>query len=188
MVVSSRKKSAEAPEAADADVAAEPVPPAPAEAKPDAVAELRARLEETERRAQDLFTKLQYAQAGAENARKRAEREIGEVARYANERIVLALLPVLDAFDAAVGSADPEARKGIAMVRDALAKVLREAGVEEVPTTGTFDPYVHEAVDRVSDEALEDGAIKDVVQKGYRLDMRLLRPAKVIVVRKGGEP
>ncbi len=160
----------------------EPSPEAPS------LEDLERRLEEAERRAQELLTKLQYAQADAENARKRADRDVAEAFRFANERLVASLLSVLDTFDAALASLDPATAKGVEMVYQQLVKALQDAGLEEVPVTGRFDPYLHEAVGRVDDPALEDGAIKEVVQKGYRFQFRLLRPAKVIVERKGGEP
>ena len=100
---------------------------------------------------------------------------------------VFPLLPVLDEFDAAVAASDGDAAKGLAMIRDNVLQVLRSAGLEEVATTGTFDPYLHEAVGHANDDTAAEGTIKEVVQKGYRFDFKLLRPAKVIVVRKGGE-
>ena len=149
--------------------------------------ELQRGLEDVELRNRDLFTRLQYAQADLENVRKRAEREIVDAVRFANERLLGSLLPVIDQFDAAAASVEAASATGLGMVRDHLLKVLREAGLEEVPTDGAFDPYVHEAVGRVNDAALPEGSIVEVVQKGYRFNFRLLRPAKVIVVRKEGE-
>ena len=156
------------------------VPPAPSDV------ELRQRLEEAEQRARDLFMRLQYTQADLENVRKRAERDVVDAVRFADERLLGSLLPVLDEFDAAAASVDLAAT-GMGMVRDHLVKLLREAGLEEVPTDGGVDPYLHEAVGRVNDPTRSDGSITEVVQKGYRLNFKLLRPAKVIVVRKEGE-
>ena len=161
-----------------------PEPTAPSEPSID---ELLRRLEDAGRRGEDLLTKLLYAQAEVENVRKRAERDVDEAVQFANERLLASLLSVLDEFDAAAAAVEAGAAKGVAMVRDHVVTILREAGLEEVPTDRMFDPYLHEAVGRVDDEALEDGLITEIVQKGYRLNLKLLRPAKVIVVRKGGE-
>ena len=189
-----RKKDSDVAEVSPAEVAADvPTPAAELAAPPEpatpasSVEALHRQLEDAERRDQELLTKLQYAQADLENVRKRAEREVVDAVRFANERLLASLLPVLDEFDAAMATAEAGAAKGLEMVRDDLFKVLREAGLDGVPTAGTFDPYLHEAVGRLNDEALPEGSIKEVVQKGYRFNFKLLRPAKVIVVRKGGE-
>ena len=149
--------------------------------------EMQRLLDESEQRSRDLFARLQYAQADLENVRKRAEREIVDAVRFANEGLLGSLLPVLDEFDAAAASVDAGSATGIGMVRDHLLKVLREAGLEEVPTDVPFDPYLHEAEGRVNDAALPEGTIADIVQKGYRFNFKLLRPSKVIVVRQEGE-
>jgi len=151
------------------------------------VEDVHRQLEAAESRNRELFARLQYAQADVENVRKRAEREVVEAVRFANELLLGSLLPVLDEFDAAAGAVDAASATGIGMVRDHLFKVLAEAGLEPVPTDVPFDPYLHEAVGRANDAALPEGSIVEVVQKGYRFHFKLLRPAKVIVVRKGGE-
>ncbi len=191
-----KRKKSEADEMAPQEVSAE-APDAPSELgaiAPEAAAstapsaeELQRRLEDAEQLSGEMLTRLQYAQADLENVRKRAEREVVEAVRFANERLLASLLPILDEFDAAAATAEPAVATGLGMVQDHLAKVLRETGLEEVPIDGGFDPYLHEAVGRVNDSALADGSIAEIVQKGYRFNFKLLRPAKVIVVRKDGE-
>jgi len=73
------------------------------------------------------------------------------------------------------------------MVRDNLAKILQEAGLQEIPAAGrAFDPYEMDCIERVPDAEIKDGMVKAVVRKGYRLHDRVLRPAQVIVVKNGG--
>src|SRR5216684_8041857 len=75
-----------------------------------------------------------------------------------------------------------EAGQGVRMVRDNLAKTLREAGLHEIPALGRpFDPYQMDAVEHVTEKDSKDGFVKKVLRKGYRLHDRVLRPAQVIV-------
>jgi molecular chaperone GrpE len=143
---------------------------------------------ETSDRAEELLTKLKYLQAEFENYRKRVERDAQTIVKFAHEGLLLRLLPVLDELDAAVRSLDGETGKGVRMVRDNLMKALREAGLQEVPALGQpFDPYLMDAVQQVSDKDSKEGIVKEVLQKGYRLHERVLRPAQVIVVRNQGD-
>ena len=149
--------------------------------KPDEVEELRGVNEE-------LLTKLKYLQAEFENVRKRAERDAETIVKFAQEGLVARLLPVLDEMDAAVTTLKGETGNGVRMIHDNLLKALREAGVQEIPALGQpFDPYMMDAVQQVSEKDSKDGFVKEVVQKGYRLHDRVLRPAQVIVVRSEGD-
>jgi molecular chaperone GrpE len=159
--------------------AAEPEPSAPD------VARLQRELEDTRKRSEDLLTRLQYLQAELENTRKRADREVEQAVRRANEGLLVRLLPVLDDLDAAVVSAKGRAGKGLALLRENVLKALKEFGLEEIPAAGMpFDPYVHECVQQVNDDALPDGQVKEVVRKGYMFQKRVLRPAQVVVTKR----
>jgi len=150
---------------------------------PDAV-RLQRELEDTKKRFEEVLTRLAYLQAELENTRKRAEREADQAVMYANEALVAHLLPVLDDLDAAVLSANAKEGKGLEMIRENVVKALKEAGLEEIPAEGLpFDPYVHECVQLGDDEGLPDGHVKEVVQKGYTFRKRVLRPARVAVVK-----
>jgi molecular chaperone GrpE len=139
-------------------------------------------------RAEELLTKLKYLQAEFENYRKRVERDAQTIVRFAHEGLLSRLLPVVDELDAAVSALDGETGKGVRMVRDNLMKALREAGLQEIPAFGQpFDPYLMDAVQQVSDKDSKDGIVKELLQKGYRLHDRVLRPAQVIVVRNQGD-
>ena len=149
--------------------------------KPDELQELR-------RENDELLTKLKYLQAEFENYRKRAERDAEVIMKFAQEGLLARLLPALDEMDAAVATLKAEAGDGIRMVRDNLVKALGEAGLQEIPALGLpFDPYVMDAVQQVSDKDSKDGIVKEIVQKGYRLHDRVLRPVQVIVVRNTGD-
>ncbi len=146
-------------------------------------------LEAERKKNEELVTRLKYLQAEFENYRKRVSRETEAVVRLANEALLVRLIPVLDDFDAALAHLDGEASKGVRMVHDNLLKALAATGLEEIPAEGgPFDPYVHDCVQQVPDPGLQDGMVKEVVRKGYRLPDRILRPAQVIVVKNGGEP
>jgi molecular chaperone GrpE len=150
---------------------------------------LQGELSETHRRVNELLDKLKYLQADFENYRKRAERERRDVARHATEELLANLLPVLDDFDRCVeGLPDDEAGRGVRMIHETILRVLREAGLEEIPGLGEpFDPWVHEVVGPAKDGDAPPGTVAEVVQKGYRLRDRVLRPAKVIVTEAKGE-
>jgi molecular chaperone GrpE len=159
--------------------------PAPAE-----VVKLQRELEEAKRLSEEAFTRLAYLQAELENTRKRAEREAEQVVAYANEALLARFLPVLDDLDAAVQSAKGKEGRGLEMIQANVVKALEESGLEEIPATGLpFDPYVHECIQLVQDPGLPDGDVKEVVQKGYTFRKRVLRPARVVVVKhKTTEP
>jgi len=151
-------------------------------------AALQAELEASRKQTEELLTRVQYFRAELENTRKRTERDMDQIVRYANEALVSRLLPILDDLDAASASIPDETGRGYALVRENLWKVLQEVGLEEIPTAGaTFDPYLHECLHQVNDAGLADGAIKEIVRKGYRFHMKVIRPSQVIVVRKEGE-
>lgn len=156
------------------------------EAVPSEAAKLRAELEEVRKRAEDLADRLARAQADYANLQKRTAREVESVREAANESLLAALLPVLDDFDHALAALTDEGAVGVRILRENLWKVLAAAGLEPIAPAGQpFDPYDHEVVGQANDEGLNDGSVKEVVQTGYRYRRRLLRPAKVIVVKRG---
>ena len=128
-----------------------------------------------------------YLQAELENLRKRADREVRESAGRAKESLVANLLPILDDFDRALATLDGESAKGMQMVYAGVLEALRKEGLEPIPALGeTFDPHRHEVVGSTADDQLEEGKVSGVLQKGYTFQKRLMRPAKVYVVKKGG--
>ena len=86
------------------------------------------------------------------------------------------------ALEAAEAHEEATLEEGVALVTRSLADVLRKEGLEEVPTDGRFDPHVHEALLSQPSEA-EEGRVIEVLQKGYRLGDRVIRPARVVISR-----
>jgi molecular chaperone GrpE len=111
-------------------------------------------------------------------------RHLHRMGARAGERVVSGLLPVLDDLERALQAAEEheEAKleDGVRLVHRSLEDVLRREGLEEIPTEGRFDPHVHEALLAQPSEA-ESGMVVGVLQKGYTLGDRVLRPARVIV-------
>jgi molecular chaperone GrpE len=120
-----------------------------------------------------------------DNYKKRAARERQETVALANERLVKELLPILDDLERALAAAEEheEAKleEGVRLVHRSLEQLLAREGVEVIDTSGAFDPHVHEAMLAQPSEDAESGAVIDVMQKGYRLGNRVVRPARVIV-------
>ena len=158
-------------------------PPLEPETKKPAAAELEA----LTKRNEELLSRLQYLQADFENLQKRVQRDRMEMIANAQEGVLRGLLPILDDLDKAVEAAVHD-KEGLSLLRQKLSKVLGEYGLTEIPAIGQkFDPFIHEAVEYVGDGELGDGMIKDVVRKGYRCNVKLLRPALVVVVKNEGE-
>jgi molecular chaperone GrpE len=142
------------------------------------------RLAALEAERDEAIDRWKRAAADFDNFRKRALREREEFAKLANERLVKELLPILDDLERALVAAseheEAALEDGVRLVHRALAGLLERNGVSEIETEGLFDPHVHEALLAQPSEA-EEGSVIDVVQKGYRLGDRVVRPARVVV-------
>lgn len=123
--------------------------------------------------------------AEMENLRKRTTREREDAIRYANQRLLEELIPVIDNFEMGMQAASQDTKSmiyiGMDMVRRQLNEFLTSQGVEEIPTTGKFDPNLHDAVAQEDCSEGEEGRILRVTRRGFRLRDRLLRPASVVV-------
>jgi len=144
------------------------------------------RVEQEEQQAeQEVDDRLLRLAADFENYKKRAARERQEYVAFANERLLKELLPILDdlerALDAAEQHEEAQLEDGVRLVYRSLASLLERHGVQQIPTDGKFDPHVHEALLAQPSEDAETGAVIDVVQKGYKIGDRVVRPARVIV-------
>lgn len=136
---------------------------------------------------QDLYLRCA---AETENMRRRFQKERDEQARYASERIVKGLLPVLDNLELALGYVKDDApaevaslAEGVRMTLKGFLDVLADNGVKPVPAERgqIFDPNLHEALGQTPESELPPGSISQQVQRGYTLSDRLVRPAKVLV-------
>jgi molecular chaperone GrpE len=132
----------------------------------------------------ELFDRLQRLAAEFDNFRKRNAREAAATIERANERLVKELLPVLDdlgrALEAAEEHEGAKLEEGVRLVHRSLADLLQKEGLAEIETDGRFDPHVHEALLSQPSDA-EEGSVIEVVQKGYKLGDKVLRPARVVV-------
>ena len=145
----------------------------------DALAALEAQVKEN-------WDKYLRTAAELENVRKRAARDVEHARKFALERFATELLAVRDSLDAgleAAEQADADAlREGSAATLKLLAKVMGQFGVEELDPLGEpFDPNFHEAMTMQPSADMEPGSVMVVLQKGYTLNGRLLRPARVVV-------
>jgi molecular chaperone GrpE len=147
-------------------------------------AELEEKLAEVEREREEYLNDLKRVAADFENYRKRVARDQEGLVARAHERLVKELLPVLDdlerALEAAAQHEEAKLEEGVRLVHRELMKALAREGLVEVETDGQFDPHVHEALLSQPSEQ-EDGSVIEVLQKGYRLGDRVLRPARVVV-------
>ena len=151
--------------------------PVPGTAEPSQAPEPQEPVEETDDRLLRLA-------ADFENYKKRAARERQEYVQLANERLIVELLPILDDLERALAAAEEhqeaQLEEGVRLVHRSLAGLLERHGVSSIETDGKFDPHVHEALLSQPSEA-EEGSVIDVVQKGYKLGERVVRPARVVV-------
>ncbi len=135
---------------------------------------------------EDLRQTLLRRQADFDNYRKRVEKERSEDSRRSTARVIEGLIPVVDSFDQALAShREPQYanyRKGFELIHKQLLDNLAKLGAERVDPAGmSFDPHVHQAMDRTETTEHEDGTILQVFQPGYVFHGRVLRPAMVRV-------
>ena len=167
-----------------------------AEEERSAIAAAEEKLQSVQRDLEDLKDRHLRKLAEFDNMRKRAEREKSEFFRLALADLARDFLPIVDNFERAMTHASPEERKsdfgqGIGLIRRQLVDLWRRHGLREVDTSGAFDPNVHEAVATERSEELPPNTILDVLQKGYTLNDKLVRPAFVRVSTRdteGAEP
>jgi molecular chaperone GrpE len=146
-------------------------------------------MSELEQKAKDSHDQMLRMKADFENSKKRLEREKQESAKYANEKLLAEILPIMDNLDRALASLneghDPEkVAEGLKLAQQEMHDVLEEHGVERVKSVGAaFDPRFHEAVGVVEAPDEEEGTVMDEVQRGYLLNGRLIRPSRVRIAQ-----
>jgi molecular chaperone GrpE len=170
--------------------AAEAVAPPPSgndAPAPDLAAQLAAAQAEAER-LKDEFLR---AKAETENIRRRAAEDVSKAHKYALENFAAALLPVRDSLEAALqvqGPSIESLREGTEITGRQLAAAFEKASIAEIAPAGQrFDPHLHQAISQLeSDEP--PGTVLTVLQKGYRLHDRVIRPALVVVSKERAAP
>jgi molecular chaperone GrpE len=140
----------------------------------------------------ELNDRFLRRQAEFENYRRRVEREKADFFQYASSEAVQAMLPVLDDFERALKqeSIDKEYVRGLELICQRLVDTLKKLGLEPIDSLGEpFDPYIHQAIDRIETDTVEDHTILEEYQRGYNFKGRLLRPAMVkVAVRPSQSP
>jgi molecular chaperone GrpE len=133
---------------------------------------------------EELNTKYLRLAADFQNYRRRVEKEKNDIYAYANEKLMAELLNVIDNFDRAlaVETVDTGMKDGMVMILKQLVDVLEKSGMEEIAAEGQdFDPNFHHAVQTVKSDEHGSGQVAKVLQKGYMLNTKVIRPAMVIV-------
>ena len=143
-------------------------------------------------KAKENLDHLLRLKADFENSKKRLEREKQEAVKFANDKLLLEILPVVDNLDRAMASLseghDPEkVKQGLKLAQEEIHQVLESHGVKMVRALGEpFDPQVHEAVATVESAEAKEGTVMDEVQRGYLLNGRLIRPSRVRIAAAPG--
>ncbi len=155
-----------------------------ADPEADGLLALSEELDATRWERDQYLDALRRLKAEFENSRKRQERDRARIFSMASERLVQELLPVLDNLDRAL-EAGGDIREGVHATRDQLADVLANEGLLPVASDGQpFDPNVHDAVMGQPSEEHEEGTIIQTFQRGYLLNGKPIRPAKVVVAKQ----
>lgn len=146
------------------------------------------KLNELEQRIEELNDKYLRLFSEFDNFRKRTQKERLELFKTASEDVMVALLPVLDDFERALKSSDENGvdenfREGVALIYSKLFKILNQKGLESLDSIGKeFDTDYHEAITRIpAEDEFMKGKVVDVVEKGYKLNDKVIRFAKVVV-------
>jgi molecular chaperone GrpE len=146
-------------------------------------------LAETKQKADDYLDSWKRTQADFQNYKRRIEQERMDIGKYANQQLILSILPILDDFERAFESITPKLAKtdwvdGVKLIERKLMTTLEAQGLSPIKAVGeTFDPNLHEAVMHTKGE---DGIVVQEMEKGYKLNDKVIRPSKVAV--GNGEP
>ncbi len=141
-------------------------------------------------RVDEYYDKMLRVSADFDNYRKRMVRERHNTIKFANESLVVKLLPVLDNLEAALSATNSNnitvdsLKTGVTMVLNQLKTIFAEAGLEEINAINQpFDPIVHEAISEQETRDVSPGYVVSQIRKGYKFNSKLLRPATVVVAK-----
>ena len=133
---------------------------------------------EYENQLGELKDLMKRVQADFENHQKRTEKETKKVIVYANQKMAVDLLPVIDSFEAAMGNSN----EGLKILYTQLMKTLQAYGLQKIKAEGEFNPEMHEAM--MTEEGEEDDIVLEELQSGYIMNDMVIRPAKVKISKK----
>ncbi len=156
------------------------------ESKPD---DLKKKIEELAGQKEEYLAGWQRARADLLNYKKEEMERIAGLVAYANEELILKILPILDNFEVAEKKLPEDLKKnenikGVFQIKNQISDFLKNRGVEEIKSVGEkFDANLHETVEEVEIKGKEPGTVIEEIQKGYKINGRLLRPAKVKVAK-----
>jgi len=142
-------------------------------------------LEKCEREKEEYLAGWQRSRADFLNYKKEEMERMGEALKYAGKEVILNILPALDSFELAEKNLtaelkDDEKIKGLLKIKEQILSALTRQGIEKIKTDGEkFNPELHEAIEEVEIEGQETGVVVEELQKGYMMNGRVLRPAKV---------
>jgi molecular chaperone GrpE len=152
--------------------------------------EIKAKLAEKEKEAAANYDKYVRAVAELDNYKKRAAKEKADIIKFGNEEVIKDMLPFMDSLDRALEHAESNTdilafKEGLKLIQEQLLCCLKKHGVESIECAGKeFDPNFHDAMMQVDSEHHAENQVINVFQRGYLLNGRLLRPAKVSVCKK----
>jgi len=143
--------------------------------------ELKQKLEECQKLKEEYLAGWQRARADLLNYKKEELERIGELIKYADLGIISKILPILDNFEIAIKNLSD---KGFLQIKNQIQNFLKSQGVEEIKCLGEkFDPNFQEVVEEIEMKDKEPGTVIEEIQKGYKINGRLLRPAKVKITK-----
>jgi len=145
--------------------------------------------EKCKKQAEEYLAGWKRAKADLINYKKRQEEVVQEFIKFANQDLILELLPMLDNFRLAAQHLPKELEnsewvKGVFQIKNQLENLLKTRGIEEIKSVGEkFNPELHESVEEVESSDKKEGVIVEEVQKGYKLNGKVIRAARVKVVK-----
>lgn len=147
--------------------------------------ELLQKLGEAEQKAEQYWDRIIRMQADAENIARRNERDLANAHKYALDKFIAELIPIVDSLELCIANESEESRsvvQGVNMTLKMFYTALEKFGVKQVnPINQAFDPEFEQAISVQVDPNVEPGTVLSVLQKGYTLNNRLIRPALVVV-------
>lgn len=153
--------------------------------------ELEKKLTEAEQKVAEHWERIVRMQAEAENMARRAERDVSNAHKYALDRFVNELLPIIDSLELCINNVPSESGQsaeailaGVQLTCKMFVSALNKFGIQQVnPVSEVFNPEYHQAISMQLDTTVEAGTVISVLQKGYTLNQRLVRPALVVVAK-----